>query len=163
MAKFTKKTFEYFDNAYKNRNKLEWFNRNKSLFEDHVLAPMTELVNYMDVKFGDELKGIAVSPKGITRPKNPKNRAEKGLIKDYTKIDIMEKRTSLFEWNPGLHIQFGSHKHEMNYFAGGMYMVTGRQIKEFRIAASEDYKKLKKNYKFKKVSKKLGNYSRGEL
>lgn len=156
MAKFSKKTFQYFDDAYKNRNKVSWFDANKSLYEDHVLAPLSELVTLMDIQFGDKLEGIEVSPRGITRPKNAKNRSENGIIKDFTKIDIMEKRTSLFEWNPGYHIKFGSKQHELNYFAGGMYMVTGRQIKEFREAASEDYKHLKKLVTSRKFKKSWG-------
>ena len=75
MANFSKKTFQYFDDAYKNRNKVKWFEENKSLYEDHVLAPLSELVTFMDLKFGDQLPGVEVSARGITRPKNPKNRA----------------------------------------------------------------------------------------
>ena len=68
----------------------------------------------------------------------------------------MEKRTSLYEWNPGFHIQFGSKEHEANYFAGGMYMVTGRQIKEFRKAAAIDYDHLTDLLNSKKFKKSWG-------
>jgi uncharacterized protein (DUF2461 family) len=156
MEKFSRKTFQYFDEASENRNDLDWFEKNKSLYEDHVLAPMSFLIDFMDAKFGDQLEGIEVSPRKITRPKNPKNRAENGIIKDFTKVDIMEKKTSLFEWNPGFHIQFGSKEHEGIYFAGGMYMVTGRQIKEFRRAASMDYTNLKKIVNSRKFKKSWG-------
>ena len=97
-----------------------------------------------------------MTPKAITRPKNAKNRSENGIIKDFTKVDIMEKRTSLFEWNPGFHIEFGSKQREHNYFAGGMFMVTGRQIKEFRKAAAHDYQKLNKVLSSRKFKKSWG-------
>lgn len=155
MSKFSKKTFQYFDQVHADPNNLKWFEDNKSLYEDHVLEPFRYMINLMDLKFGEKLDKIEVSPSKITRPKNAKNRAEKGLIKDFTKVDIMEKRTSLFEWNPGFHISFGS-KNAETYFAGGMYMVTGRQIKEYRKAVKKDYKNLAKILNDKKFKKSWG-------
>lgn len=155
MSKFTKKTFEYFDLAYKNRKKEKWFDQNKALYEDHVLQPFSYMVNLMDLKFGEKLDKIEISAKKITRPKNPKNRAQNGLVKDFTKIDLCEKRTSLFEWNPGFYIHFGSKDRE-TYFAGGLYMVSGRQMKEYRSAIEKDYKKVEKLIEDKKFKKSWG-------
>lgn len=151
MDKFSRKTFQYFDQAYENRNKLKWFDQNKALYEDHVVQPFSYMINLMDLKFGERLDKIAINPKNITRPKNAKNRAQNGLIKDFTKIDLCEKRTSLFEWNPGFHIRFGSKNSEC-YFAGGLYMVSGRQMREYRSAIENEHltiRKLIKNKKFK--------------
>lgn len=142
--KFSNKTFKYFDEAQKNAFDKEWFVDNKNLYEEHVKAPFVFMVNAINLELDNKLYRINTTEKSICRPLRPSNRAiEKGFVKDFISIDFMEKKTSLFEWNPGFHIQIGAKKDD-NFFGGGLYMVSGRQIKLLREAFNKDYETIKK-------------------
>lgn len=142
--KFSKKTFEYFEGAKENAFDKEWFEVNKNLYLDHVKEPFSFLVDAIGVELSDELIDIPISSKSICRPLRPSNRAlEKGFVKDFTSIDIMQKKTSLFEWNPGIHIKLSCDQGE-NFLGGGLYMVSSRQIKKMREAFLNEYKHVDK-------------------
>ena len=143
--KFTRKTFAYFDNAKANRFDKEWFNQNEELYKEHVKEPFQFLINAININIGDKLDIINdQSYKSISRPLRPKNKAnEKGFVKDFISTDIAEKKTSIFEWNPGIHIQIGANKND-NVIGGGLYMVSGRQIKALRASLHGDYQTISK-------------------
>lgn len=154
---FTVKTFKYFDEAHKNAFEKEWFLDNKSLYEDHVQEPFQHLIGLVDKELSPSLKKIKINPKSITRPLRPKNRAEeKGYVKDFSFITLWEKRTSLFEWNPAIHIQFG-HKKEDNIAGVGAYMISSRQMKKLREGVTEDYAAVKKIFKKKSFKETWGD------
>lgn len=142
--KFSRKTFDYFDQAHKNASKKEWFEHNRALYEDHVFAPFQYLIQRIDLELGDSLEEIEVSPRRICRPLRPSNKAlEKGFVKDFISIDIAQKKSSLFEWNPGFHLQLGSLEDD-NLIGGGLYMVSGRQIKRLREGFFHEYASVEK-------------------
>lgn len=144
IPKFSDKTFKYFDLAKKNKFNKEWFEKNKSMYEDHVKLPFSYLLQKLNQEIGKELKKIEVSPKKITRPLRPSNKAKDlGWVKNQTHTTLWEAKTSIFEWNPGIHIQFGSEKDD-NLIAVGLYMVSSRQLYKFRDAAFKDYEALDK-------------------
>jgi len=149
MNHFNRKTFQYFDLAQKNRKKKEWFVKNKTNYEENVKAPFSVLIDRLRHEI--DLPGINIAPKGITRPTRPSNRAPtEGWVKSHTHITLWEKRSSLFEWNPGIHIQFGE-KEDDNFYGLGLYMVSSRQQKKLRQALVEDTDTIRKVLKNKKL------------
>lgn len=141
--KFTAQTFQYFDQATKNRNNLEWFEKNREKYESAVRDPFSNLVEQIQQKLQKDLPRVPIQAKSIARPLRAKNRAarEGGLIKNFSHITIFEKRSSLFEWNPGIHIQFGA-KPDDNFVGLGLYMVSSRQLSLLRQALSDDFDEI---------------------
>lgn len=144
---FTRKTFQYFDQAKKHKNSLVWFEKNQKFYEENVRAPFTELVLDLQKNFKDDLPRIDINPRSITRPLRPKNKVGDakewggGLIKTAAHVTIAEKRTSLFEWNPGIYFQIGEGKDD-NFLGLGLYMVSGRQLSLLRDALFEKYEEI---------------------
>ncbi len=157
IPKFSDKTFKYFELAKKNKFNKEWFDKNKLMYEEHVKAPFSLLVQKLNFEIGKELKKIEVSPKKITRPLRPSNKAKDlGWVKNQTHATLWESKTSIYEWNPAIHIQFGSEKDD-NLIAVGLYMVSSRQIYKFRDAAFKDYEALDQIVNNKKFKSRWGS------
>jgi uncharacterized protein (DUF2461 family) len=147
--KFNNHTFKYFDEALKNKFDPDWFEKNKSMYEDNVKAPMEHLVSLLHASVGKDLKKISFNKRKIVNPKVAKNKHQhQGYVKDYTRAYFAQNKTSLYEWNPGIYIQFGSKERDV-YFAGGMHEVSSRQIHNFRAAVQEDFMTLDKILKKK--------------
>jgi uncharacterized protein (TIGR02453 family) len=155
--RFTQKTFQYFDLAHKNKNNAKWFEKNRSLYEDHVKAPMAHLVTRIRQEYQTELPRISLDPSAVTRPLRPKNRAAQGggLVKNFSHFTLWEKKTSLFEWNPGIHFQVG-HKTDDNFLGLGLYMVSSRQLSLLRVATVEDFEEIDSFLEDKKLKKIWG-------
>ncbi len=154
--KFTKNTYKYFDSAKKNKNNRDWFDKHKSLYENDVKAPLQALLLEINKKYQKQLPRIEISPDKITRPLRPKNRADDGgLIKTHTHISLAEKRTSLFEWNPGIYFQLGAGADE-NFFGLGLYMTSSRQVSLLRNALVEDFDRINQILTDKKLKKAWG-------
>ncbi|HEY8278457.1 MAG TPA: DUF2461 family protein [Bdellovibrionota bacterium] len=154
---FTRKTFQYFDLAKKNKFRKGWFEKNKDLYEGAVKEPMSLLIREIDERFAFKLPGIVISPRKISRPLRPLAKAkEHGYVKAGAMFFLSEKTTSQFEWNPGLYLHLGDEK-EDNIIGMGLYMPSSRQIKRLRSAFVKDYKVLDRilaDRKFKKYWKK---------
>jgi hypothetical protein len=73
---FTRKTFQYFDLAKKNKKKKEWFTKNKDLYELSVKEPYGILIREMDHRLAHKTPGIVMTPRKISRPLRPKHKAE---------------------------------------------------------------------------------------
>lgn len=155
-AQFTNKTFQYFDLASKNKNNEKWFLKNKSLYENEVKEPFSILIQQLDLRFGDKLSGIDINPKKISRPLSPKNKQEAGqeVVKSQAHVSLSEKKSSLFEWNPGLYIQVGKNE---NYLGSGLYMVSSRQIKLMRRAIVTNFDQFHALLQDKKLKKRWGS------
>ncbi len=154
-SQFSTKTFQYFDLAKKNQMNEKWFEKNKTLYEEHVKEPFSILIQQLDLRFGDKLPKVDMNPKKVLRPLRPKHKQEPGksIVKSETHATLWEKRVSLFEWNPGIHMQFGAAKDE-NLLGVGLYMLSSRQLKLMRRTIDEnfeDFDKIMKDKKFKKV------------
>ncbi len=155
--KFSEATFKYFDLAKKNKSKKEWFEKNKSMYEDHVKCPFGYLLELIGHELGADLKKITIDPKKITRPLRPSNKAlDLGWVKDHAHATLWESKTSIFEWNPAVHIQFGT-KVDDNLMGVGLYMVSSRQIYKFREAAFKDYELLDQITNNKKFKSRWGD------
>jgi len=157
-TQFTKKTFEYFDLAAKNTKNENWFLKNKGLYEEHVKEPFSVLIQQLDLRLGDKLSKIEINPKKVSRPLYAANKRApgKGIIKTQSHVTFMEKQTSMFEWNPGIYLQFGSDP-DANLLGVGLYMVSSRQLKLMRKNLDERFEEFHKimNKKFKKVFPEL--------
>ena len=140
---FSNKTFQYFDQAKKNKNNLKWFEKNRILYQESVRKPFAHLVELMQKELQRDLPRIEISPRSITRPLRPKNRAERGggLVKDFSHLSLAEKRSSLFEWNPGIYIQLGADQ-DHSLVGLGLYMVSSRQLSLLRNAVTEDFEEI---------------------
>lgn len=156
MAKhFSLKTFKYFDEAARHVMSKEWFETNKSLYLEHVRSPFAQVTDQIAKEFASDLPGIEISERKITRPLRPANRAaEQGWVKTHTHITLWQKKSSLFEWNPGIHLQIG-HEKDDNSFGVGLYLVSGRQLRLMREGIVNDFegfhgivgsRKFKKNW-----------------
>lgn len=153
---FTKQTFAYFDGAKKNKNNEKWFLKNRNLYLEHVREPFGHLISVLHTEFSRDLPRIRIEPKQITRPLRTKNRAQEGgLIKTHTHLSLWEKKTSLFEWNPGLHLQFGAEKDD-NFFGLGLYMVSSRQLSRLRRALVDDFDQIDALLQDRKLKKAWG-------
>ena len=141
---FSRKTFQYFDLAKKNKKKKEWFAKNKEFYETNVKEPYEILIKEMQVRLSDKLPGIGIDSRKISRPLRPKNKAEVlGYVKAGSMFYFSEKKTSLFEWNPGIYMHLGDEK-EDNIIGMGLYLPSSRQIKRLRTALVDDYKTVDK-------------------
>lgn len=153
---FSRKTFQYFDLAKKNKKKKEWFAKNKELYELSVKDPYGILIREMDHRFSRQVPGIILSPKKISRPLRPKNKAEiMGYVKASSMFYLSEKQTSIFEWNPGIYMQLGDEK-EDNVIGIGLYGPSSRQIKRLRATLVKDYKEVDKILADRKLKKYWG-------
>jgi uncharacterized protein (TIGR02453 family) len=154
---FNEKTFKYLKLAKKNVDNKEWFLKNKANYEENVKKPFEVLVTALHKELQNELQGIPISAKSISRPLRPSNRADKGLVKSFISINLSEKKTSMFEWNPGIYIHIGDNEEE--HFLGlGLYMVSSRQLSLMRTKIADDFDTLDEilsDKKFKKVWKGL--------
>lgn len=141
---FSKKTFQYFDLAKKNKKKKAWFLKNKALYETAVKDPYSILIDEMNSRFSEKLPHIVMSPRKISRPLRPKNKAELlGYVKAGAMFYFSEKQTSIFEWNPGIYMHLGDEK-EDNVIGMGLYGPSSRQIRRLRAALVRDYKEVDK-------------------
>ena len=156
-SQFSNKTFQYFDLAKKNQMNEKWFVKNKPFYEEHVKEPFSILIQQLDLRFGDKLPRVELSPKKVSRPLRPKNKQEpgKGIVKCESHVTLWEKKVSLFEWNPGIHLQFGAASDE-NLLGVGLYMISGRQLKLMRRAIDENFSEFDKIMKDKKLKKVWG-------
>lgn len=156
-TQFNKKTFQYLKLAHKNQNKKEWFERNKALYDENVRQPFEHLVHVLQKEIQKDLPGILVHTRSISRPLRPSNRAQNGIVKNFISLHLAEKKTSLFEWNPGVYLHIG-HKPEEHFLGLGLYMVSSRQMSLMRNRIAEDYSTIDEilsDKKFKKIWKGL--------
>ncbi len=153
---FTRKTFQYFDLAKKNKKKKEWFLKNKAFYEEAVRDPFGLMIREMDHRFSRSLPGIDLNPRKVSRPLRPKNKAEElGYVKAGSFFYLSEKQTSIFEWNPGIYMHLGDEKGD-NVIGMGLYGPSSRQIKRLRAALVKDWKTVDKILADKKLRKYWG-------
>lgn len=151
-GRFSRKTFLYFEAARRNRKNLKWFKRNESLWREEVKHPFSTLLNKIEIDTHDNFKGIRFHPRMISLPVyRTENIPEDGtVVKPFTWAFLSEKRTSLYEWNPGINIYIGS---EVS-FGLGLYHPSGRQMKLLREVIQKDPSLLStelRNKKFRTV------------
>ena len=162
MAKnFSQKTYQYFKLAEKNKNNKKWFEQNKNFYKEHVREPFEYLINQLNKELKNSLPRIDINPRSITRPQSPINRAQNGIVKSHSHVSLAEKRTSLFEWNPGIYIHFGNGK-EDNILGLGLYMVSGRQMSLLRNKLVEDFENIDAILSDRKLKKIWGKELPGE-
>ncbi len=156
-ASFSLKTFQYFDLAEKNKMNKNWFEKNKSLYEDHVKEPFSIFIQQLDLRVGDQISRIELSPKKISRPLRAANKQGpgQGIIKTETHVSFAEKKISLYEWNPGIYIQIGQRPDD-NFIGTGLYMVSSRQLKLMRSRIDQNYGEFHAILNHKKLKKVWG-------
>lgn len=158
MAKslFTRKTFQYFDLAKKNKFKKGWFEKHRDEYAAAVKEPYGELIRELDHRLGNRLPGILLSPRKISRPVPPAKKAEThGHVKAGAMFYLSEKTTSMFEWNPGLYFHLGDEKDD-NVIGMGLYGPSSRQIKRLRRALIDDHETVTRILSDRKLKKYWG-------
>lgn len=153
---FTRKTFQYFDLAQKNKKKKEWFQKNQDFYLENVREPYAFLLREMSHRFHEKLPGIVMTPRKISRPLRPQPKAEtQGYVRASSMFFLAEKQYSIFEWNPGIYMSLGDEK-EDNVIGMGIYGPSSRQIKRLRAAFAADYKTVDKILANKTLKKYWG-------
>ncbi|MFZ4115695.1 MAG: DUF2461 family protein [Chthoniobacterales bacterium] len=135
---FSKKTFAYFDAAQKNSLNKAWYEKHRDDYQKYVQAPFGKLIDLLKIEFSDELPKIHFFPKKLSKPvfKNPDLMGN--IIRSNATTFFSEKRTSRFEWNPGIYFSLGSQEDD-NVIGIGLYMVSSRQMNQLRRACVEDF------------------------
>ena len=137
---FTKNTFRYFDAASENKFSKQWFNLNKSHYEENVKNPFNELIESLKVL----TPGYPFEINRLSRPVRPKDRhLSKGISKDFASIIVSQKKKSRYEHPPCLHIQLGSLDLD-NFIKVGMYITNSKQTKVFRSYIGEELDQIVK-------------------
>jgi len=150
---FSRQTFAYFDLAKKNKKKKNWFEKNRDHYELHVKDPFKLLLLEMSHRLSPKLPGVIISPRKISRPLRPADKAEAlGYTKASAMFFLSERMTSMFEWNPGIYMQLGDEK-EDNIIGMGLYGPSSRQIKRLRAAFALDHKTVAKLLADRKLRK----------
>lgn len=154
---FSRKTFQFLDAAHKNQHNPKWFEKNKDLYLEAVRTPMSELLLAIRENLQSDLPRIPIHPKSVSRPIRPKNKVtpEAGPIKNFSHFTLWEKRTSLYEYNPGIHFQVGALKDD-NFIGLGLYMVSSRQMSLMRAAVTDDFETLHNMLTQTKIKKTWG-------
>lgn len=153
---FSTKTFKYFELAQKNRHNKVWFEKNKDIYLQYVREPFENIIVEINKQLTDDLPRIKINPQGVCRPVRPANRAkEEGFVKNFSHITLWEKKTSLFEWNPGIHIQFGVNPDD-NFIGLGLYMISSRQMSLLRNGLVENFDEIDQILSDKKTKKVWG-------
>lgn len=155
---FSPKTFSYFESAKQNKKKVDWFEKNKKPFEDHVKKPFEELTRLLNQNFGSELPGIDFLPRKISRPVRRNLDEDGGLVRTNAMAYFSEKATSQFESNPGIYISVGATPND-NVMGVGLYMVSSRQMSLLRNAIVEDFEEIDTILSSKKLKKRWGDLS----
>lgn len=126
---FTRKTFTYFEGAEKNRRNLKWFEKNRVAYDEDVRAPFAELLKDLKTTTAPLFPEMGFSSQKICLPVYRENIPADGtLIKPFTWAFLSEKRSSLYEWNPGINLYFG----EELAIGIGLFHPSSRQMKLLR-------------------------------
>jgi uncharacterized protein (DUF2461 family) len=150
---FNRKTFEYFEEAHRHPKALSWFEKNKAGYEENVKAPLRHLTKVLSENLAGDFPGINFDMRKCGLPVYRKNIPEDGtLIKPFAWAFFAEKRTSLFEWNPGINLYLG---HEEISLGMGLYHPSSRQMAALRPEISG----LDKILKAKKLKAAWGELS----
>ena len=150
---FSKKTFEYFKGASRNKNKLKWFEKNKDHFESYVFDPFSGLLECINESCGPRLPPI--SKKCLTKTLRAKATENSEFIRSTATAYISEKATSLFEWNPSVIISLGA-KPENNFISAGLMMVSSRQMNLLRLKWQHSTAELDAILNQKKIKNQWG-------
>jgi uncharacterized protein (DUF2461 family) len=154
--RFTNYTFKYLDQAEKNYLNPDWFAQNEQMYIENVKAPMTFMIDLMDLRLGDYVSGIRFSHRSLTNPKVPKNKQlDQGFVKDYSRFYLSDKNSSLYESHPGIFFQLGS-KARGSYSGAGLYELSSRQRTAYRENILFDYKKVREMLLSKEFVKSWG-------
>ena len=142
--RFTKKTFAYFEGARRHGEDREWFEAHRSQYVEYVELPFTELILQLRERLSPMIPGIAFSPRRLSKPlRRQIQDKDVPLIRENAMASFAETATSRFESNPGLYLSVGA-KPEDNVYGCGLYMPSGRQIRELRPRFGSDGEALKK-------------------
>lgn len=150
---FSKKTISFFRGLEKNNSK-EWFDENRSLYDDHIMKPSAEFV----VEMGKKLKSIA--PGIVADPRRDKsifrlNRdvrfgANKEPYKTHLGIYFWEGKGKKLD-NPGFYFQLDKSK---IMFGVGMHVFPKEMLNTYRDAVTDPVFGAELKKVINKISKK---------
>jgi len=158
FKRFSDKTFQFFKDL-ENNNTREWFEDNRSVFEEYVLNPAQEFV----MEVGEWVKSLC--PKIVAIPKT-----DKSIFRIYRDVRFSKDKTpykthlGIFLWegprkklgNPGFYLQLDK---SQILIAGGLYQLPSELVKPYRDAVSD----FKKGSEVAKILKKITKNSSYKL
>ena len=156
-GRFSRKTFEYFEGAARNRKNLKWFLKNETLYQEEVKLPFSTLLNKIEVDVKDDFPGVRFDPRKISYPVyRTENIPEDGtIVKPFSWAFLSEKRSSIFEWNPGINIYIGP---EVS-LGIGLFHPSARQMKLLREMITDNPVTFSRELRNKKFSAIWGELS----
>lgn len=135
---------------------MKWFEKNRALYDENVRAPFTELLKSLKTSIGPLFPEVGFNSQKICLPVYRENIPEDGtLIKPFTWAFLSEKRTSIYEWNPGINLFFGG---ELS-LGLGLFHPSSRQIKLLREGITGGTEHLQKLLRNKKLAASWGELS----
>jgi uncharacterized protein (TIGR02453 family) len=146
METFTRLTFRYFDQAYlqgPDDNAQLWFEKNRTLYEEHVAKPTHFLLTEIKKSLSKLYPALEVNPKRFSRPIRRQPDKNGHIIRSGVQFLIAEKSSSRFEFNPGFYFSLGAQKEDM-ILGVGLYLISNRQTQRLRHAIFSDFATLDK-------------------
>lgn len=149
---FSKTTFKFF-NDLENNNTREWFEDNRTVFEENVMNPAQEYVMAMGELLNPMCSKIVANPK-----------VDKSIFRIYRDVRFSKDKTpykthlGIFLWegprkklgNPGFYMQLDKSK---ILIAGGLYQLPTELVKPYRDAVSDKKKGSEIAKRIKKILK----------
>ena len=155
MQYLTPSFFKFLDGLSKNNNK-EWFEKNRSIYENEVKAPFRKLVEDLTVKLSKDLPVLNrdVSKSIFRINRDIRFSKDKSPYKNYLAAIFSRNGTKDQDY-PGFYLHFGS---DEILVGGGKYFVSKEELAKIRqeIYYSHDtFKKLLSDKAFKEKYKTL--------
>lgn len=129
MKKFSRQTFHYFEEAQMHPRSRTWFNRNEDLYQEEVRAPFVQLLRELEEKTAEWFPGFVFHHSKITRPLYREENEDGHIVRNFSWAFLSEKRTSIFEWNPGISISLNA---DGGKIGAGLYYPSSRQMAHLR-------------------------------
>lgn len=139
--KFSSRTLPFLTEAGQQTNP-NWLEENQAAYEAHVRRPFIDLAERLKTELQPSVPDYHFPVKGIGRIKKAANKVVSGgpCCKDWLSISISKPSESRFERNP--HLFFGILPNIPPYMgvvvAGGLFMLSGPQLKKVRNAVARD-------------------------
>lgn len=155
MKYFGNGLFKFLDGLSKNNNK-EWFEKNRSLYENEVKAPFRKLVEDLTVKLSKDLPELNPNPsKAIFRiNRDIRFSKDKSPYKNHIAAVFSRIGTKDTDY-PGFYIHFGAKE---SMVGGGKYFCSKEDLAKIRQEIyynHKDFKKLLADKNFKAKYKSL--------
>ncbi len=128
MAFFTKKFFQFFEELKDNNHK-DWFDSNRSTYEQEVKAPFKDFVAHVNNHVRMTNPTFTENVSKLIFRINKDIRFSKDKTPYKTNVAAVFSQTGTKDKRPGFYVHLG---HGELFAGGGMYMVDNEQLRQIR-------------------------------